>query len=65
MNSKSLKILSLGLIMSILLVVSSLPTGDSLPTGIVDDNQVANGCSCHGADPNTGVTINLSNLPER
>ena len=66
MNSKSLKILSLGFIMSILLAVSTLPTGDSIPTGITDDDMVANGCTCHTTGPmDPNVAINLSNLPER
>ena len=66
MNSKSLKILSLGFIMSILLAVSTLPTGDSIPTGITDDDMVANGCTCHTTGPmDPNVAINLSNLPEK
>jgi len=66
MNSKSMKILSLGFIMSILLAVSTLPTGDSLPTGITDDQMVAQGCTCHTTGPmDSNVAINLSNLPER
>ena len=69
MNSKSMKILSLGFIMSILLAVSTLPTGDSLPTGITDDQMVAQGCTCHTTGPmdsNTElVTSNNIIIPDK
>tara|TARA_B100001079_G_scaffold154381_1_gene132308 strand:- start:398 stop:2635 length:2238 start_codon:yes stop_codon:yes gene_type:complete len=65
MNNRSLKILSLGFLMSILLAISAFPTGDSYPTGITDDNLVKNGCTCHSTGPmDSNVIINLTNLPE-
>ena len=48
---RSLKILSIGFLVSILVAASAFPVGETSPNGIepgVQENSViANGCSCH------------------
>jgi len=63
MNSRTLKILSVGFLVSILFAVSAFPTANTQPTGIdsgLADMVEANGCSCHGTEPSAGVGISLS-----
>ncbi len=66
MNNKSLKILSVGFLISILVALSAFPTGDALSSGITGSTTStveANGCSCHGPEVTTSVSIELT-LPE-
>ena len=67
MNRKTIKILSVGFLISILFAVTAFPTANTQPTGIdagITDMVEANGCSCHEASPNSGVGITLSGLPD-
>ena len=66
MKGVSLKILSVGFLISILVAISAFPTSNGFPTGITDPNTStveANGCNCHNPDPTTSVNVELS-LPE-
>ena len=66
MNSKTIKILSVGFLVSMLIAVTAFPTANTQPTGIdagIADMVEANGCSCHGVNPDSGVGITLSGLP--
>lgn len=67
MNSKTIKILSVGFLISILFAVTAFPTANTQPTGIdagIADIVETNGCNCHDANPNSGVEITLSGLPD-
>ena len=66
MNSKTIKILSVGFLISMLIAITAFPTANTQPTGIdagMADMVEANGCSCHGVNPDSGVEITLSGLP--
>ena len=67
---RSLKILSIGFLVSILVAASAFPVGETSPNGIepgVQENSViANGCSCHNIgdgdmnNPNPEVILNFT-----
>ena len=66
MKGASLKILSVGFLISVLVAISAFPTSDGFPTGITDSTTStveANGCNCHNPDPTTSVNVELT-LPE-
>ena len=61
------KILSLGIIATIIFALSAIPTGETSPNGIspsINSMVVEQGCSCHdqGADgnKNTDIILNLT-----
>ncbi|MDP6592496.1 MAG: cytochrome c oxidase subunit I [Candidatus Poseidoniia archaeon] len=63
MNRKSLKVLSVGFLISILVAISAFPTSDGFPTGITNPTTgvvEANGCNCHGPEPTTSVSVELT-----
>ena len=67
MNRRTLKILSVGFLVSILFAVSAFPTGDSVSSGITGSTtsivDATEGCTCHTSDATPGVIIAL-NLPD-
>ena len=67
MNSKTIKILSVGFLVSMLIAVTAFPTANTQPTGIdptITEMVEANGCGCHDTNPSSGVSITLSGLPD-
>jgi len=67
MNGKTIKILSVGFLISMLVAVTAFPTANTQPTGIdptITEMVEANGCGCHDTNPSSGVSITLSGLPD-
>ena len=64
-----IKILGIGILLSIIIAVTAVPTGETNPGGIdpsISTLIEANGCSCHNIgdgdmnNPNSGVILNLT-----
>ena len=67
-----LKVLGIGILLSIIFAVTAVPTGETNPGGIspnITSLVEANGCSCHNIgdgdmnNPNSAVVLNLT-MPE-
>ena len=67
-----IKILGIGILLSIIFAVTAVPTGETNPGGIqpnISSLVEANGCSCHNIgdgdmnNPNSAVVLNLT-MPE-
>ena len=67
-----LKVLGIGILLSIIFAVTAVPTGETNPGGIspnISSLVEANGCSCHNIgdgdmnNPNSAVVLNLT-MPE-
>ena len=61
------KLLSFGIIVTIIFALSAIPTGETSPNGIdpsISSLVEANGCSCHNVgdaqSPNSNVILNLT-----
>ena len=62
-----MKLLSFGIILTIIFALSAIPTGETSPNGIdpsISSLVEANGCSCHNVgdaqSPHSGVILNLT-----